>query len=217
MGRISFVVGLACVGWACTPGGLPQPCAVYIAPSAIVNVSGAGGAPVIAATVTFVSDGGESGACEENSGGEYFCGEEVEGLLTITIEKPSFTTQVVEVEVGADTCHVLTETVDIVLEPEVCSGEQVPSILARVVDSGGRAVSGAAVRWRRAEAAPAGAADCQPSGNPNFPYACGLETSGELVVVATAGGFVQAFEEVTVEATFCHVITEEVTLEMTPL
>lgn len=217
MGRIGFVVGLACVGWACTPGALPQPCAVYIAPSVIVNVSSAGGAPVVAATVSFVSDSGESGPCEENSGGEYFCGEEVDGLITVTVEKPSFAAQTFEVDVAADSCHVLTETVDVELEPEVCSGEQVPSILARVVDTGGNTVTGAAVRWRRAEAAPGSAADCQPSGNATFPFACGTEVSGDLVVVSTAGGFVQAVEEVLVEATFCHVITEEVTLEMAPL
>lgn len=217
MGRVAVVMGVACLGLACKQPPLPDDCAVYVAPSVIVNVSSNGDVPVVAAEVSFTGPNGESGACPEESGGQYFCGEEVEGLVTVTVAKSSYATQVFEVEVGADRCHVLTETLDVVLEPEVCTDERVPSVLARVEDAGGGSVAGVSVRWREADQPPGAAADCQASGNPDYPFLCGTEVPGDLVIVASAGGFNQAVEEVTVEATFCHVITEEVVLVMQPL
>ena len=217
MVRVAAILAVACVGLACKPGPLPDECAVFVAPSVIVYVSSGSDVPVVAATVSFTSDGGESGVCDERNGGEYYCGDEVEGLLTITVEKPSFATQVHEVQVGADRCHVLTESLEVVLEPEVCTDEQVVSVLARVEDGAGAPVPGASVRWRPSGQPANAALDCVASGNASFPFACGYEQAGELTLVASAGGFVQAVQEVTVEATFCHVITEEVVLVMQPL
>lgn len=54
--------------------------------------------------------------------------------------------------------------------------------------------------------------DCESMGDGSF--VCGWEVAGDLVVMAEAEYYLPADATVTVEADDCHVITEQVTLEL---
>lgn len=85
-----------------------------------VSVSGADGAPEPAAVlVEFSQDGEIFEACEAIDD-QFVCGYEVAGELVIRASAEGFAPaeQVVEVEMTDDGCHVETQMIELVLEPE---------------------------------------------------------------------------------------------------
>lgn len=68
------------------------------------------------AMITFSVDGGPAQACENMSGGNYVCGYEVAGSITVTATKDGMTqTQTVTIVKTADGCHVQGQTITITL------------------------------------------------------------------------------------------------------
>lgn len=51
--------------------------------------------------------------------GVYSCAYEVEGDIDISVSAPNYVSQTVTVTVESDECHVITEDLDIELQPEV--------------------------------------------------------------------------------------------------
>lgn len=73
------------------------------------------------ATVTYDGPDGEDLPCDEGVG-TWACGYEVEGEITVHAEAPFFLNGSATVTVGADDCHVITESVTVELEPEAMPG-----------------------------------------------------------------------------------------------
>jgi hypothetical protein len=94
----------------------------------------------------------------------------------------------------------LPETVD-------CTTEARVSVLVEVVDSDGADIT-AQVTYL------AGTDTELPCDWADGSYACGYELAGEIYVVARLEGYEGAWELVTVQSDACHVITENLTLEL---
>jgi hypothetical protein len=90
-------------------------------PSVIVNVSSASDAtvPLSGVAVDYAVDAEPTVACVSYAPGTWQCGEERAGAFTLHVSADGHVPATRTVTVGADECHVLTETVDVVLEPVV--------------------------------------------------------------------------------------------------
>lgn len=55
--------------------------------------------------------------CEDMGEGTLICGWEVEDTFHIEVQAPGYATEELEVEVGGDECHVITEQIQVVLDP----------------------------------------------------------------------------------------------------
>ncbi|MEL6345207.1 MAG: hypothetical protein AAFV53_19025 [Myxococcota bacterium] len=94
----------------------PVSCDDFAATSVMLTLTNSDGAAIEGAAVSFVSDD-LSDDCFENDPGSYVCGYEVEGDLTISAEAVGYQSQTTTVTVGADECHVITETAEMALAP----------------------------------------------------------------------------------------------------
>ena len=56
--------------------------------------------------------------CEEMEPGELICGWELEATFEIQVEAQGHSSEFLEVAVGADVCHVITEQREVELQPE---------------------------------------------------------------------------------------------------
>lgn len=74
------------------------------------------GEPVEDASATYVA-GDRSGDCETWEPGLWVCGYEIEGTFTITATAEGYAAATGTVNVGADACHVRSETLEIALSP----------------------------------------------------------------------------------------------------
>ncbi len=198
------------------PGKEEVMCTEIAIASVIVNVSTEGG-ETVAPTVTYTVDGAEPVACESFSAGQYTCGYEVDGDITVLVTADGYqdVEETVTVGLTEDGCHVSTETVDAVLVPEDvdCTDVEMPSVIATVVGSSGEALTGVSVSYTAVEADID--ASCDGPGT-DGEYVCGTEIPGTLHVTAVADG--HAEETVTVEVGVtedeCHVVTEAITFEL---
>ncbi|MDP2307335.1 MAG: hypothetical protein Q8P18_15015 [Pseudomonadota bacterium] len=86
--------------------------------SVTVNVTDAAGAPFTAADVTYTAEDGSSDRCDSYSDGVYLCGYEIAGEMTITVEVGGDTVSMDTVLIDADACHVIGETLDVVVPAE---------------------------------------------------------------------------------------------------
>jgi hypothetical protein len=82
-----------------------------------VNVTDDTGEPVSDADVTFAEKGAYATRCESYADGVYLCGYELEGALTIRVEVDDSVIAEEVVLVEADECHVIGETLDVVVPP----------------------------------------------------------------------------------------------------
>lgn len=86
-----------------------------------------------------------------------------------------------------------------------------PSVQVSLVDSDGAPLSGEfTVTYDTGD----GPMDCDVSSDVVF---CGMEVPGEMHIIAEADGFEKAEVDVVVDSDICHVITEQIDLEMVPL
>lgn len=101
------------------PSG-PMDCDLMAIASVVVNVSTSDGEEA-AFEISYEADGAAPVACEPlgDGGDQFVCGYEVDGDLTITVEAEGYVaqTETVTVEMREDGCHVVSETLDVVLEP----------------------------------------------------------------------------------------------------
>ena len=98
------------------PGDPGIDCSADAHASVLVRLADGSGAAISGATVTWEAGTGRED-CQEMTTGEYVCGWEVAGSLSIVAEADGYLPGEVEVDVEADECHVLTETVELVLSP----------------------------------------------------------------------------------------------------
>ncbi len=95
---------------------LPIPtCTDVEVASTSVLLTSAQGEPLDDATVTYQASDGPWTACE-GAGASWQCGWEERGALAILAEAPGHRAAIVDVDVGRDDCHVITEVVDVRLE-----------------------------------------------------------------------------------------------------
>lgn len=85
-------------------------------PSVQVVVTDATGSPLSDAAVTW-SNGGAEADCDL-VGNQFLCGFDDTGTLSITGSASGHVTQTVDVEVGSDGCHAITELITLRLDPE---------------------------------------------------------------------------------------------------
>ena len=95
-------------------------CTDVVMPSVIVNVSSASDAtvPLSGVAVTHAVGAQAAEPCESFTVGTWQCGWERAGDVTLYVSADGHLPATRTVTVGADACHVITETVDVVLEPE---------------------------------------------------------------------------------------------------
>jgi hypothetical protein len=184
--------------------------------SVTVDVTDADGAAVNELAVRFSVDGGSFEDCEELTT-NWICGWEQAGSFEIEISAPGFVTQTASTQVEQDTCHVVPQALDIVLEEQECTAEVVPGVILTLVNTDGDpTVLGPENRaW-----ASFGFADtdgkpqhCEPYGTSQF--ACGWDQSGPFEISAGKIGYYPVFEEVEVAFDGCHPVTESVEITMT--
>lgn len=209
MYRIPFVVTALAALAACEVRGVG--CDDMAVSSVTLDVENEAGERISGSTATYSVDGGDPVACEALGGnGDFVCGWEVAGDLTITASAPGYEDASQTVTVEADECHVVTEHLTLTLAAAECVDDAVlPSIRVTVVGSSGESLSDVWVAYT-----PEGAEDpndCSESGDV---WLCGQEEAGTFTVAAGAGGHETESVEVTVEADECHVITEEVLFEL---
>lgn len=99
----------------CEPVGV---CTDLAALSVLAHVADDSGASIEGAAVSYSVDGGDPVDCEHLQGGDYACGYEVEGEITVYAEAQDHEPAEgsAEVLLDDDGCHVVQEQVDLILE-----------------------------------------------------------------------------------------------------
>ncbi|MCK6503934.1 hypothetical protein L6R53_11130 [Myxococcota bacterium] len=95
-------------------------CTTEARASVQLTVVDAAGATIPDASATYTIESESWPApqdCEDLGGGTLVCGWEVEDTFHIEVEAPGYAARTLEVEVGGDECHVITEQVEVVLDP----------------------------------------------------------------------------------------------------
>jgi hypothetical protein len=208
---VSLLASLLVAASGCD-GEEPIICTEILAYSVTVHVTSTDGAQPDGTAVVFHAEDGVEVSCENFTDGTWACGAEVAGDLTVTVTAPGYVPVEQVVTVEADACHVIGESIDVVLEPDeiVCTDEVRPSVEVEVVGSGGEALESVAVTY-----APEGGDDAAPCVDVGGGlWQCGQEEAGTFVVAATAAGHTTETATVTVLADVCHVLTEHVTLTL---
>lgn len=100
-----------------TSGSTSVDCTTEARASVQVNLLDAASETISGAALTYDAGDGAN-PCEEMVDGLYVCGWELAGTLRISAAAEGFAADEVDVEVESDVCHVITETIDLVLTPE---------------------------------------------------------------------------------------------------
>jgi len=109
---VAIITSLA----GCDFGG--QACTDLAAASVTLVVIDETGAAITDADASYSVDGADSQPCETFDSTSYVCGWEASGSIEVTVTKAGYQDAVETVEVGADECHVIGETLEITLQPE---------------------------------------------------------------------------------------------------
>ena len=91
-------------------------CTTIAVSSVQVTLTDDAGAAISGASLTVSDDSGNTQDCEEGSG-QYICGWEMTGDLTISASAEGFEPAAQEVTVESDGCHPITEDLTIALSP----------------------------------------------------------------------------------------------------
>ncbi len=144
------------------------------------------GIPVAEANVTYTADGWVDEPCESFDG-EYICGWEVAGEITVRVEAWGFQEAEKTVTVAEDECHVIGETVEFVLQPVDCTEQVRPSVTVTVVDIEGDPVVDAVVEYSPECEDWFAPEPCHQT-NPNV-FVCGYDYICPLYIDAVAPGY----------------------------
>ncbi|MSQ00940.1 MAG: hypothetical protein EXR71_03480 [Myxococcales bacterium] len=202
---------------ACTTE--PTACTELFAYSVTVNVSAESGGALTNVVGTYRVDGGAVADCESVVDGQLWCGGEEEGHFEITIVADGHGAQTQEVDVAADECHVIGETLDFVLvaDPVGCTEEIRPSVLVNLSSeldpTADYGLTNGWVAWKDADSLTDEApAPCETTDQLN--WSCGAEFVGNLTIWAGADDHETTTRDVTTELTEdeCHVDTEEIAI-----
>jgi hypothetical protein len=191
----------------------PQVACTTIAITSVnLQVVDESGAPVSGVVATYDRGEGPT-ACGSLSDTQFFCGMEESGSFVIHVEAPGFSSFDTTVEVGADECHVIGETVEAVLSPVDCTTEEVPAVTGTVAGSSGEELSNVVVSWGLANAdmmpVPC---DVQADGS----FQCAPEQEGDIEVYASADAHTPAVQtvQVALDPAGCHVVTQNVSFAL---
>lgn len=198
------------------PGGVEPGCDAMAVGSVTVRVYDPEGLPVRRATVEWRRDGSAYAPCDGMPApGEWVCGWEEAGELTVRVRAEGYATFEGTVTVPQGECHVEAQLLEAWLEPEGtdCTQELRASVVAGLVSSTGEPMRDPEVWWE-VPGSERPAEPCEPADEGT--WTCGWEVSGLLRVTGTAEGFTSSTVEVEVEADACHVITEYLTLVVDP-
>ncbi len=201
---------------ACNTDTEPAACTDLFAYSVTVDVSSESGGALTNVVGTYTVDGGAVADCQAIVDGQLWCGGEEKGHFEITIEADGHVAQTQEVDVEADECHVIGESLTFVLAPETagCTEELRPSVLVNLssqLDAADYALTNGWVSWKDANSqtdeapGPCDTAD-------QLIWSCGSEFVGDINIWAGADDHETATRTVTTVLTAdeCHVDTQEV-------
>ncbi len=186
-------------------------CTTIAAVSVSVTVIDADGLAVDA-LVSYEANGEAAVGCDHHAD-VYLCGYEVAGDIEIHVEAEGYQDHDEIVTVTEDVCHVNGRSIEVVLQPLDCTDEEVPSVLAFVVDADGQLIPDASVEYAPRDELWTAPEPCEPLGGGSG-FVCGYEMDGIIDLWAEAPGFLSAIGEVEVGADECHVITEEYTFDL---
>ncbi len=203
--------GLALLVQGCPDDGLD--CTAIAAVSVSVTVLDDAGLAVDA--LVSYETGGEAPVACEHIAGVYLCGYEVAGEILIRVEAEGYQDHEETVTVTEDECHVQGQNIEVTLQPVDCTDEEVPSVIAYVVDAAGDNIADAAVEYVPQDELWTAPEPCEPFGQDGG-FVCGYEYDGFIDLWAEAPGFESEYEAIEVDADECHVITEEHTFVLDP-
>ena len=184
--RLAPLLALLLLPACDAPGGTA--CTDLAAASVGVTVTTSDGGSLDGLTVTYSVAGGDPIACENigQPAGDWVCGYEQAGDVTVTASLPGYADQTQTVTVGEDECHVIEEHVALVMAPvhSGCEGNPVVSVLVNLTGSTGEALDSPAVTWSADGSAPA---TCETADS-GATWACGVNVEGDFTLSATASG-----------------------------
>jgi len=161
-------------------------CTTEARSSVTVRVFDTSGIPLADAAVTYTADGSEGGQCESFDG-DYICGWEVSGDIEIQVEVEGFYQALETVTVEKDVCHVIGETLEIIMQPADCPEVELPSVTVTVVDPDGVAVLDSTVAY---------SPECEDWFAPQLcdqmgpnEFVCGWDYTCPLYIDAIAAGY----------------------------
>jgi hypothetical protein len=181
--------------------------------SLTLTVTDEHGEPVAEADVTFTVDGGAVQSCDPLGEGQWVCGYEQAGSLTVTVEVEGYEAheETVQIDKTDDDCHVIGQELEVSLDPVACNDDAVIyAVTATLSGSSGETLDSPEVwwGWANADMAPV---PCEASGEV---WLCAPDQWGALEILGTAGGHTTDMEAVmvAVDASGCHPVPEEVAL-----
>ena len=191
----------------------PTACDQMAYSSVNVVLTGEFGEAIPDAAVQYSVNGGELRDCEPANWDDslvaesaFICGWEEAGDFTIVASAEGYESTETQIVVEADECHVISQSLELQMEPIVCTQEGRYAVQATVEDLSGL---GASVFWGLAEE-DMDLIPCEDS--IDNVYYCGAEASGLIEIWAEndAGEFDSAIIEVSTDE--CGPITETVDL-----
>jgi hypothetical protein len=193
-------------------------CTTDFRASVTVTVASDSALPLENVVGTYTVDGGPEKACEAIADSQFWCGGEEAGHFEITFSADTAEAVTQEVDVEADECHVIGETLDftLVAEPPVCSGDVRPSVVVQLSsDADGAVLENTWVTWKDHNSATDEAPAACDSAD-GLEWSCGEEFVGTLDIEAGADGHDTVVQSVTTALTAdeCHVDTEELNIEL---
>lgn len=157
----------------------------------------------------YTVDGGEERPCQDLTDGMLACGGEEAGHFAVTITADGHAPQTQEVDVSADECHVIGQSLEFALEPVACDASVVSSVEVLLASDAGMDLQNAWVAWEdpATDMAPQ---PCRDAGGDV--WYCAEERAGNFVIRAGADYHVAGEAAVTVGLTAdaCHVDMETV-------
>lgn len=193
-------------------------CTTDFRTSVTVTVASDSALPLENVVGSYTVDGGPEKPCESIADGEFWCGGEEAGHFEITFSADNAAPVTHELDVAADECHVIGETlaVTLVADEVVCTQEVLPSVVVQLSSNAdGAVLQNTWVTWKDhnsvTDEAPAA---CTSSDG--LEWQCGEEFVGTLDIRAGADGHEPVLQSVTTELTAdeCHVDTEAVSIEL---
>jgi hypothetical protein len=178
----------------------PVVCTTEARGSVNLTVVDEAGAPIDGAVVTYTVVGSDAVPCDDTGDGQWVCGWEVDGGLTIDVSAPGYQAErtTVEVDLDADQCHVIPQdkTVILVAEYTTCTS-QPNSAQVTVVGASGEALTGVSVRWGFSETDGL-PRDCVEK--PDLTWTCAEDQSGMINLYAVADGHGEEVTSVELQA-----------------
>jgi hypothetical protein len=181
-------------------------CLAVVTPSAIVSVIDTEGETIEDPTIQ-VRIEGEIEDCEIMTTNEYMCGSDIPGEMTILVDAEGYDAQEIDIDVSESECGVISEELEVTLEPVTCTEQVVPSILITVVDD----ITAEPVADVEVFYAPEGEhwfapEPCDLHGGTFY---CGYEQAGNIDITVEAPNYLSYSDRVFVPADECHVITQD--------